>query len=961
MSLSGLSEYEAPFVIKERFNMMKELGRTREAIAFARIVNGDHECIQYLFNSGLVDEAMVQASASKNVEGLYQLSKGLISTNPCASVLCMQAYIISIIGQVEDLDIWNKHDELHAKGIDKVVDILQEKWNRPPEVEELTDQQGSSPPSLRLLATSSLARAFLGAAKSTAELQAIFERKCFAECGISPLLATIPIITRATLARTDASKLHLSLDIFLWKTGLLFGDKTHLTILDSLGQFECAVKTVDGMDYLDLVCFLYESAKFLIEEGCRSVFCFTLALLSSVQIAVRTGCKSFALDLIGSLGEIEEDRFAFERYSSSEKSPLRSLSKCFSALFIRYGYDKCQDIQKALIETFLRVKVKGSDSFYRSKILFDDDMNECRLWMGQAYSHYHGGKAAIDLIASTITSNNEHFDIDVLVLKTLRSLRVVHVTRDGDHTMKAYVKSTKREHITEKQRDDMIIYFISQVLETSSFLAADTIAELIQQSRAIDPLFLVCDPANIETNLSASESRLGLSKKASLFITSTIMHYVHDNNYTVLELGLSWLRTALCSRDGVVQFDNYEEGYFKWASNKFEEERDYSVFFEANAWSSSPYYTNEAKRLRGKPKFAAKALIAVLEAKALILLEETPRISHLCQETLVLCRVLDFLLAPTVGRIAAVDEAWCNEQLRQYQLPQFLQPSNLVSIIMDLEWSVRPDYPAELDTDDTESSRNFLSISFLDERAAIAAEYGRIAEAASLCATAFNKEFWAKLSHRTDRWSIDFKDGKKIRRVLRACLHIMNGAISSRKELADDFVNQALHMILSMNWFRACTKCSPETLSKMYPDQLVVCVDSIALVHEIASAWCDLLDKNKSPFGLSMSHCLSVIQTLSQCLRILKEGGCLEKECDTCYYRRDVFHTCDDDTDEETATTDRQTKSRKKRKLIKISTNSSDLKELERYAAQLHMKEQCEWCKDAIRRLEAKNTKNGQK
>ena len=671
MSLSGLSEYEAPFVIKERFNMMKELGRTREAIAFARILRGDHECIQYLFNSGLVDEAMVQASASKNVEGLYQLSKGLISTNPCASVLCMQAYMISIIGQLEGLDTWNKHDELHAKGIDKVVDILQEKWQRAYEVEELTDHKGSSPPSLRLLATSSLARAFLGAAKSTAELQAIFERKCFAECGISPLLATIPIITRATFAKTDASELHLSLEHFLGFRGARFGEKEHLSILDSLAQFEGAVKTLGGMDYLDLVCFLYESAKFLIEEGCRSVFCFTLALLSSVQIAVRTGCNSFALDLIGSLREIEEDRFDFKRYSSSEKSPLRSLSACFSALFIRYGYDKCQDIQKALLETFLRVKVKSSDSSYLSKILFDNDMNECRLWMGMAYSHYHGGKAAMDLIASTITSNNEHFDIDVVVLETLGSLRVVHVTRGGDHTMKSYVESVKREQFTEKQRDDMIIHFISQVLETSSFLAADTIAELIQQSRAIDPLFLVCDPTNIETNLSLSESRLGLSNEASLFITSTIMHYVHDNNYTVLELGLNWLRAALCSRDGVVHFDNSEER--SWELMNFEEEGDYRVFFSTDAWSSNSYYSHETRRLKGKPKLAAKALIAVLEAKALILLEETPRISHLCGEALVLCRVLDFLLAPTVDRIAAVDEALRNEQLRKYQLPQFLQ------------------------------------------------------------------------------------------------------------------------------------------------------------------------------------------------------------------------------------------------------------------------------------------------
>ena len=154
----------------------------------------------------------------------------------------------------------------------------------------------------------------------------------------------------------------------------------------------------------------------------------------------------------------------------------------------------------------------------------------------------------------------------------------------------------------------------------------------------------------------------------------------------------------------------------------------------------------------------------------------------------------------------------------------------------------------------------------------------------------------------------------------------------------------------------------------MYPDQLVVCVDSIALVHETASAWSALLDKDKSPFGLSMSHCLNVIRSLSQCMHILNEEKCLDKRCDECYYRRDIHRTCNltqengHDPNDETDATDGQTKPRKKRKLLGKSTDLSVFKELERYAVQLHMKEQCDWCIDAALRVEImKKAKNGQK
>jgi hypothetical protein len=125
--------------------------------------------------------------------------------------------------------------------------------------------------------------------------------------------------------------------------------------------------------------------------------------------------------------------------------------------------------------------------------------------------------------------------------------------------MAAYATSLKRDDVTKLQRDEMISVFISHVLETAPFLASATIATMIRRHRMIDPLVFNRGLDELETRLSnISGLTLALSKKSSLFTTCTIMHYVQENHYTVLELGLGWLRSAL-SRDGLVQFDNSEE------------------------------------------------------------------------------------------------------------------------------------------------------------------------------------------------------------------------------------------------------------------------------------------------------------------------------------------------------------------------------------------------------------------
>lgn len=328
--ISALAIMEAPIVIKERFNIMKELGRTRDAITFARVAGGGNECIHFLLTEGFVDEAMVQASISKNVEGLSQLSKDLLSTNPCASVLCIHAHII---GVMEGLESQNCH-KFPEEGIDNLVDILGGKWFKPPGNDKFTslaiqERHGADRldvPSLHLLSIVSLAEAMLRAAKSTSDMQAILEQQHFAECGISPLLATIAITARATSTKANVGTLDALLKHLLGSSGLriLAVNDGHGGVSGWLTRFGLIPKALGEKDYLELVCFLYKSARFLIEKGCGSQFCFTLALFSSVQIGVMTGYESVAMDMIGSVLQFEED--------GSSMSPLSILSVCYTAL-----------------------------------------------------------------------------------------------------------------------------------------------------------------------------------------------------------------------------------------------------------------------------------------------------------------------------------------------------------------------------------------------------------------------------------------------------------------------------------------------------------------------------------------------------------------------------------------------------------------------------------------------------
>ena len=978
--LLSLRKLEAPIVTKERFNWMKEQGDNRMAIALARATMGDDECMHFLLTNGLANEAMVQASNYKNFKGLVQLSKDLVSTNPCASVLCIQAHILGTLA-THDPESCQLFD-----AIDNVVDVLQKAWfTSSTAADEQVDQCDvpGNVPSLRLLATISLARSFLCAATSTSEMQAILEQQNFTESRISPLLASISIITRAT-RQENRVRFGILIKYLLSKTGLLSirvkQSEISFALTDSISgsltDFRNVPEGFSSKDYLDLVCFLYESAKFLIEEGCRSVFCFTLALFSSVQIGVRTGCESFALDVIGSLKEVEEDHFDFEQYALS--SPLSNLSACFSALFTSCGYNLCQNIQDALLETFLQVKVKLPDTYYSAGIGMldeEDDVHHSQVWMAIAYSNQRGMKVAGVVLSDYIVSNNMELDdssTSNTILETLKILLRVDTSIVGDdsivapsserNTMYSFMTSDKRKRVTELERNEMISAFISQILGTAPFLDYYTIAELYRRYTTIDPLVFNPGLDEAETHLSnISDLTLALSKKSSLSTTCTIMYHVQENPYMVLELGLSWLRNALSSRKSIVLFDN---------SETLELKNDGTSYWILREIAYCP---------RGRPKLAAKALVAVLDTKVMGMLENTPPswLSSLCNEALVLCRALEVLVEPTAKSFGAFNEAWSNTPLRRDQLPSFMQPKELISIIMDPLWSTEPDFKAELDRNSSEYEEEDFStlVPFLDHRVAIAVGYGDINEAAKLCVTTVNDEFWTKLSDRSIivkppyEFSIMRDTMVEVRRVLRACLHVINGAISRRQDLPGDFVNHAVHMILTMNWFRACKICSPGSpfVSK-HARKFVVSLDHIAKVHEIALAWNDL-DERNCPFGPSLRHCLNAIRCISRCIHVLEDGDFKRRiNCSHCT-KINCSHCCSFRQDgpkeqgsERTSSAPEQTdKPIKKRKLPESSAMNSDFKELENIATKLHMKEQCDWCKDAIQRVGSDESNKRQK
>jgi hypothetical protein len=81
---------------------MKRAGFTKEAIQLANKSGGHHEALHFLLMNGLEAEAISQATNSRSIEGLLQLSKELMKTNPRLSILCFQGHLLSALEDREE-------------------------------------------------------------------------------------------------------------------------------------------------------------------------------------------------------------------------------------------------------------------------------------------------------------------------------------------------------------------------------------------------------------------------------------------------------------------------------------------------------------------------------------------------------------------------------------------------------------------------------------------------------------------------------------------------------------------------------------------------------------------------------------------------------------------------------------------------------------------------------------------
>jgi len=515
--------------------------------------------------------------------------------------------------------------------------------------------------------------------------------------------------------------------------------------------------------------------------------------------------------------------------------------------------------------------------------------------------------------------------------------------------------STTRRRVTKTERKLLVKVCIERLLEGYRFLSSSAITACVKQYRLLVPSFWRDEAVEVQQRLSnLSGLLLALSRTGSLFQTCTVMCIIDRslrrnetgcNRHAILECGLSWLRNALSLP--MIQFSQNDILQGRKCANL---QRDYKTLFnEGNLISNK----GEVGR---SPKFAAKALIAVLEAQLTVLKEESPELSHLCGEALSLCSVLDFLLAPTQRCLDAVIAAQDARGLYKEDTASHIRPERLVIFILDCGWGENPDFVCGTSKRDEDASEAFLV-----SRVAVALQYDKIKEAAALILSRGKESFWTStLSGHSRSDSADHPLNKMAREVVQSCLLILKRTIGRKEELSKEFVNHALYIILSMNWLQACKSCSPSSHDMpVHTNNLIVNVCNTAALHETALAWNDLLDERSDiAYTSLLKYALNVISCISRCVYICKKNKF--HMCKECYLREDAYDcgssVCNLQKDKASVREERA----KLRKRRKSQTTTSEavtrsFKELEAFASQLHLLDAVKWCKDAAKRLESKS------
>eukprot|EP00956_Cyclotella_meneghiniana_P008890 scaffold12152_cov52-Cyclotella_meneghiniana.AAC.8 len=260
---------------------------------------GYHEALHFLLVNGKESEAISQATASGDVQGLGRLSRDLLPSNLPLSILCMQARCLYAF-QTQGSDL-STQKNIVDDAADVLIAFIKSHYKELDIVEATEPTTGQKPPSLLLLSKLTLFSSFFEASSSTAKMQALLDEKKLFESGALLGLAIIPIVLRTIPLR---EKDYL-VKRFLEKSGYVGPHAGSIEEFPTLGSSSKSVKSFVKAAALDVYCALYESTRYRNEnQKWNSTLRVDLAFYSATEIALRTGCQMFACRVVEQSKEI---------------------------------------------------------------------------------------------------------------------------------------------------------------------------------------------------------------------------------------------------------------------------------------------------------------------------------------------------------------------------------------------------------------------------------------------------------------------------------------------------------------------------------------------------------------------------------------------------------------------------------------------------------------------------------
>eukprot|EP00956_Cyclotella_meneghiniana_P008878 scaffold12151_cov40-Cyclotella_meneghiniana.AAC.2 len=187
------SKLESQSVRRERFSLLRESSAMSTGIfSLAMMSGGYHEALHFLLVNGKESEAISQATASGDVQGLGRLSRDLLPSNLPLSILCMQARCLYAF-QTQGSDL-STQKNIVEDAADVLIASIKLHYQELDIVDTTEPTTGHKAPSLVLLSKLTLFSSFFEASSSTAKMQALLDEKKLFESSAPLGLAIIPIV-----------------------------------------------------------------------------------------------------------------------------------------------------------------------------------------------------------------------------------------------------------------------------------------------------------------------------------------------------------------------------------------------------------------------------------------------------------------------------------------------------------------------------------------------------------------------------------------------------------------------------------------------------------------------------------------------------------------------------------------------------------------------------------------------